>query len=164
MKKYLPALMSAALVYGFVLNTQYAMAQTAPPVSQKTVKKTATKKPAPQVLDDDEKEPDTGGTSVTEFHCELGNKLTIYKNADDDKYIALRWRTRLLRMERVGTTTGANRFENRKIGLIWIGIPAKSMLLDSKKGQQLANECKSAEQLMPSAPAPTGMPDAASKS
>ena len=36
------------------------------------------------------------------------------------------------------------------VGIVWIGIPAKGILLDSRKGQQLANECKSAEQLKPS--------------
>jgi len=79
------------------------------------------------------------------FHCELGNKLTIYRTAGDDQHIALRWKQRLLQMIRVDTSTGANRFENRKVGLVWIGIPAKGMLLDSKKGQQLANECKTTQ-------------------
>jgi hypothetical protein len=50
-------------------------------------------------------------------------------------------------MTRVETSTGAHRFESRRQGLVWIGIPAKGILLDSKKGQQLANDCKSAEQL-----------------
>ncbi|MEF9927680.1 MAG: hypothetical protein RR804_07565, partial [Massilia sp.] len=69
----------------------------------------------------------------------------------DDKHIALRWKKRLHRLSRVGTTTGANRFENRLYGLVWIGIPAKGMLLDSKQGRQLANECKDAEQAKPAA-------------
>ncbi|MCY1251071.1 hypothetical protein D9M72_647880 [compost metagenome] len=34
---------------------------------------------------------------------------------------------------------------------MWIGIPAKGMLLDSKQGRQLANECKDAEQAKPAA-------------
>lgn len=87
-----------------------------------------------------------GGTKSAEFDCELGNKLTIYKNDADDKHIAIRWNKRINRLTRVSTTTGANRFENRKVGLVWIGIPAKGILLDSKKGQQLANECKNVEQ------------------
>ncbi|SFU78325.1 hypothetical protein [Pseudoduganella namucuonensis] len=96
-------------------------------------------------------EPGIEGTSVTEFDCELGNKITIYRNASDDNYIALRWKKRLHRLTRVGTTTGANRFENKLYGLIWIGIPAKGMLLDSKLNRQLANECRSPEQLQPAA-------------
>jgi hypothetical protein len=85
-------------------------------------------------------------TITTDYNCELGNKITIYRNENDDSHIALRWKKRLHRLERVGTTTGAKRFENPLFGLIWIGIPSKGMLLDSKLNRQLANECKPADQ------------------
>lgn len=94
-------------------------------------------------------EPDITDTVVTDYSCELGNKITIYTNATDNAHIALRWKKRLHRLSRVGTTTGAQRFENPHWGLIWIGIPAKGMLLDSKLNRQLANECKNAEQAAP---------------
>ena len=92
---------------------------------------------------------DITDTTITEYNCELGNKITIYHNDNDDTHIALRWKKRIHRLERVGTTTGARRFENQKFGLIWIGIPSKGMLLDSKLNRQLANECKNAEQSKP---------------
>ncbi|QOY93358.1 hypothetical protein IM543_17600 [Massilia sp. UMI-21] len=95
---------------------------------------------------EDQAEPDITDTVVTEYACELGNKITIYTNDKDEAHIALRWKKRLHRLNRVGTTTGARRFENPYWGLIWIGIPAKGMLLDSKLNRQLANECKNAEQ------------------
>ena len=91
-------------------------------------------------------EPSIADTRVTEYACELGNKITIYTNETDDSHIALRWKQRLHRLSRIGTTTGALRFENPHYGLIWIGIPAKGILLDSKLNRQLANECKNAEQ------------------
>ena len=91
-------------------------------------------------------EPDITDTKVTEYACELGNKITIYTNDADDSHIALRWKQRLHRLARIGTTTGALRFENPHYGLIWIGIPSKGILLDSKLNRQLANECKNAEQ------------------
>lgn len=94
-------------------------------------------------------EPDITDTVVTEYACELGNKLTIYTNENDTGHIALRWKKRLHRLSRVGTTTGAQRFENPHWGLVWIGIPAKGILLDSKLNRQLANECKNAEQAAP---------------
>ena len=97
----------------------------------------------------DEAEPDITDTTVTEYACELGNKITIYTNEGDDGHIALRWKKRLHRLNRVGTTTGALRFENANYGLIWIGIPSKGILLDSKLNRQLANECKNAEQAKP---------------
>ena len=94
-------------------------------------------------------EPDITDTIVTEYSCELGNKITIYTNEKADGHIALRWKKRLHRLSRVGTTTGAQRFENPHWGLIWIGIPAKGILLDSKLNRQLANECKNAAQAAP---------------
>lgn len=130
-----------------------ATAQTAAPAQTTKKEKEPAKKPAAKKApaaaaapDDDDKEPDVAGMNSTAFDCELGNKLTIYQLADQDQ-IALRWNKKLHHMTRVTTTTGANRFENTKKGLVWIGIPAKGMLLDSKKGQQLANECKSLEQM-----------------
>jgi hypothetical protein len=140
-------LLIAAITVGM---TSATAQNTAPAAKASTKKEPAKKKPAPAkknaAVDEDEKEPDVSAASTTEFNCDLGNKLTIYRHADDDKYIALRWKKRLLRLTRVATTTGANRFENGKNGLVWIDIPTKGMLLDSKKGQQLANECKSPEQ------------------
>ncbi|MBD8530247.1 MULTISPECIES: hypothetical protein [unclassified Massilia] len=97
----------------------------------------------------DEAEPDITDTKVTEYTCELNNKVTIYSNENDDAHIALRWKKRLHRLERVGTTTGALRFENTNFRLIWIGIPSKGILLDSRLNRQLANECKNAEQSKP---------------
>ena len=123
-------------------------------------KKTAASKSKPKkaaaaaaVEDDwapaDEAEPDITDTVVTEYTCELNNKVTIYSNEKDDAHIALRWKKRLHRLDRVGTTTGAMRFENTNFRLIWIGIPSKGILLDSRLNRQLANECKSAEQSKP---------------
>ena len=97
----------------------------------------------------DDPEPDITDTVVTDYACELNNKITIYTNDKDSGHIALRWKNRLHRLERVGTTTGALRFENTKFGLVWIGIPSKGILLDSKQNRQLANECKNAEQAKP---------------
>ncbi|MET0983174.1 MAG: hypothetical protein ABWY02_13815 [Telluria sp.] len=97
----------------------------------------------------EEAEPDITDTKVTEYNCELNNKVTIYTNENDDAHIALRWKKRLHRLERVGTTTGALRFENTNFRLIWIGIPSKGILLDSRLNRQLANECKTVEQSEP---------------
>ncbi|HWW69978.1 MAG TPA: hypothetical protein VN089_08565 [Duganella sp.] len=132
-------------------------ADTTQPTAKKTVKKStkASKKAAakaeetPKAPDEDADEPAITDSAITEFDCELGNKITIYANTNDEAHIALRWKKRLHRLTRVGTTTGANRFENKLYGLIWIGIPAKGMLLDSKQNRQLANECRNAEQLKP---------------
>jgi hypothetical protein len=113
-------------------------------------KKSVKHKAAPATVkaaDPEEDEPDTTGSISMDFNCELGNQVTVFANATDDSHIALRWKKRIHRLTRVGTSTGAQRFENGRYGLVWIGIPAKSMLLDSKQGRQLANECKNTQQV-----------------
>ncbi len=106
----------------------------------------------------EEVEPDITDTVTTEYACELNNKVTIYTNDTDPANIALRWKKRVHRLARVGTTTGALRFENAYWGLIWIGIPSKGILLDSRLNRQLANECKNAKQVEPAAPAAPAAP------
>ncbi len=125
---------------------------TADVAAKKPAKVSKAAKPAkpskpPEEKIDDEPEPDIGGTKTFDFSCELGNKVTVYLNDTDMNSIAVRWKKRLHRLTRVETTTGAQRFENKHYGLIWIGIPAKSMLLDSKQNRQLANECQTEEQV-----------------
>ena len=95
-----------------------------------------------------EGEPSVAEHKATEYACELGNKITIYSHTDDGNSIVMRWKNRLHRLTREATTTGAQRFENKLAGLIWIGIPAKGMLLDSKVNRQLANECKTSDQAL----------------
>ena len=146
MNKFASLLLIAAIA---MFSMPSAQAETPVQNVPRKIKKKAVKKPdAPKVdavIEEEEKEPDTTGSTTDDYNCELGNKLTVYWNADDDRHIAMRWKNKIHRLSRIDTTTGAGRFENRQAGLIWITIPAKGMLLDGKKGQQLANECKTAE-------------------
>lgn len=146
MKSKLITLLGAAGIFAFsCLLSTAAQANNHPP-AKVTAKKKSSKKAEPAVV---EETPDTKNAASADYQCELGNKLTIYSHADNDKFVALRWKNKLLQLTKVDTTTGASRYENKKNGLVWIGIPAKGMLLDQKKGQQLANECKTAEQMNP---------------
>lgn len=158
MNKLFPALMVGVFAIGVSAASFTIAAEPATPSTTKKIikKKAPAKKPAPTPYtkaapdDDDTGAPiDTEKASSTEYKCELGATLTIFRNAEDDNYIALRYEKLVTRMKRVGTTTGANRFENKKSGLVWIGIPAKGILLDSKLGRQLANDCKDSEQQKP---------------
>ena len=44
------------------------------------------------------------------------------------------------------TTTGALRLEDKKAGIVWLQIPSKSMLMNSKVGQRLVDNCLHPEQ------------------
>ena len=129
-----------------------AQPDASPEKTAPATKAAAKARPHPKAQPDkprEEPDADISDTTITEYQCELGNKITIFHNDNDSGHIALRWKKKIHRLERVGTTTGALRFENLSYGLIWIGIPSKGMLLDSKLNRQLANECKNAEQSRP---------------
>lgn len=74
------------------------------------------------------------------FNCEMGNRVDIEADVNND--VRLVWKGTKYTMTPVSTTTGAVRFENQSSGLVWIQIPAKSMLLNTRQGAQLANECR----------------------
>jgi hypothetical protein len=116
-------------------------------VKKPTKAKSKTKKTASAIAapDQNEAEPDVQNHEETEYKCELGNSMLIYKHPENTESIAMRWKKRLYKLVRVETSTGANRFENQKAGFLWIDIPAKGLLLDSLRGHQLANECKSSK-------------------
>ena len=46
------------------------------------------------------------------------------------------------------TTTGTVRLEDQKGGAVWLQIANKSMLMNQRAGQRLADECMSPEQLV----------------
>lgn len=142
MKKSLQIIGSTILIFSVSGLLNLAQASSADAKSKSTSK---ISKAAPKVLDEDEIEPNVQHSKNVDYKCELGNSLTMYTNPEDDQHVALRWKNRNYRMTRIQTTTGANRFENQKAGFVFIGIPAKGMLLDSHKGKQLANECKTTE-------------------
>lgn len=75
-----------------------------------------------------------------DFYCELGNRVGLV--TDTDGNVVMIWKGRSYPLAAVTTTTGAVRYENKDSGLVWIQIPSKSILLNAKQGQQLANECK----------------------
>ncbi|MFZ6817726.1 hypothetical protein [Undibacterium sp. Ji22W] len=120
---------------------------TSSPISKKSTKTKTTKIAKADSkhsdLDTSEPEPNIDQSADTEYKCELGNSLVMYAHPEDNQSLAMRWRNRLYKLTRVETSTGAHRFENQKVGLVWINIPSKGMLLDSRRGNQLANECKS---------------------
>ena len=128
------------LTFGLIQATAYSE-----PVSKNAAKKTSIKKTESAYADHEQ--PDITKMASSLYNCELGNKLAIFHNVNDNGYVALRWQNRLHRLLRVKTSTGADRFENQKNGLVWISIPSKGMLLDSNKGRQLANECKTKHQM-----------------
>lgn len=85
---------------------------------------------------------------VGEIPCELGAHVNVVADPKAPGYFQLDGKGFRYRMSPVATTTGAVRLEDRDGGAVWLQIANKSMLMDQKRGQRLADECKSPAQVV----------------
>jgi len=79
--------------------------------------------------------------------CELGNAVSVTPDAGQPGSYWVQMRQHRFHMTPVSTTTGAVRLEDKQGGAMWLQLPHKSMLMNSKIGQRMADECQSANQL-----------------
>jgi hypothetical protein len=77
------------------------------------------------------------------YRCELGKHVHVHEVSPDLQTARLNWNKRDYTMQAVGARSGALRYEDAKSGLVWLMIPGKSMLLDTRHGQRLADDCRS---------------------
>jgi hypothetical protein len=76
------------------------------------------------------------------YRCDQGRQLAFREVSADLQTAVLSWNQRDYPMRAVGVRSGALRYEHAESGLVWLMIPSKSMLLDSKHGQRLADACR----------------------
>lgn len=78
--------------------------------------------------------------------CEL--KQSVHLRALDDRpgHFELTHKKARYTLVPEVTTTGAVRLEDRQSGMVWLQIPAKSMLLNAKAGRREVDGCLHAEQ------------------
>lgn len=79
---------------------------------------------------------------VGSYRCDLNRSVTVRQIATDRRSMTISWLGKDHSLSAVDARSGALRFENPTAGLVWLVIVGKSMLLDSRKGQQLANDCR----------------------
>ena len=76
------------------------------------------------------------------YKCELNRQVAVTEVAPDSSTATIQWGKRGYVLRAVPARTGALRYEDVDSGLMWLVVVGKSMLLDTKHGKQLANECK----------------------
>jgi hypothetical protein len=76
------------------------------------------------------------------YGCEFGEVVTVKVRADHPGYIDLTHHKHTHHMLPVVTDTGALRAESALEGGVWLQLPTKNMLMNSKKGQRLADDCQ----------------------
>ena len=78
--------------------------------------------------------------------CELGAYVNVAADSANPGYFFVDGRGFKYHMSPVKTTTGTVRLEDKAAGAVWLQIANKSMLMNQKAGQRLADECMSPEQ------------------
>lgn len=78
--------------------------------------------------------------------CELGAYVNVNPDAANPGYFIVDGRGFKYHMAPVKTSTGTVRLEDKAAGAVWLQIANKSMLMNQKAGQRLADECMSPEQ------------------
>lgn len=76
------------------------------------------------------------------YHCELGLKVDVERNRQQDDRINIGWTGARYQLDRDHSFSGLPRYEDRTNGLVWIDLPWKSVLLDGRTHKPLANDCK----------------------
>ena len=78
--------------------------------------------------------------------CELGNSVTVTPDPQQPTRFIVQMKKYTYHMTPVETTTGAVRLEDAQAGAMWLQLPHKSMLMNSKLGQRMADECQNDHQ------------------
>ena len=78
--------------------------------------------------------------------CELGAHVNVTPDSANPGYFIIDGRGFKYHMSPVATTTGTIRLEDKAAGAVWLQIANKSMLMNQKAGQRLADECMAPEQ------------------
>ncbi|WCM86625.1 hypothetical protein [Acidovorax sp. NCPPB 3576] len=79
--------------------------------------------------------------------CELGASVHVEADPKSPGHFRIDGKGFNYYMSPIATSTGAVRLEDQKAGAVWIQIANKSMLMNQKLGQRLADECMSPQQV-----------------
>jgi hypothetical protein len=90
--------------------------------------------------------PEVGEVHTGRMVCELGNSVTVSSDPQQPERFIVQMKKNTYLMTPVATTTGAVRLEDAQAGAMWMQLPHKSMLMNSKLGQRIADECQSEHQ------------------
>lgn len=135
-----------------------AAAKPAPKVAHKVAHKAPRQVKAPVVesapatveadpLNDESKLAVAQQVHTGRIACELGNTVTVTPDANRVGGFVVHMASHVFHMSPVNSSTGAVRLEDTQHGAMWLQLGNKSMLMSTKLGQRLADECQSPAQL-----------------
>nr|WP_316640093.1 hypothetical protein [uncultured Roseateles sp.] len=145
-----------ALIAALQLNTAWAAAavkETPPPQRQRPVaKKASTPAPAPvaTAVEDENLSPDQLAAAERvnrgDAQCEFNQTVKVQPHPQRPGLFQVLFKNQIFTMAPEPTTTGAVRLEDKRNGMMWLQIPTKSMLMNSRIGQRMVDSCTHSEQ------------------
>jgi hypothetical protein len=78
--------------------------------------------------------------------CEFKQQVTVQPVTGQPGYFNVGFKGQRFTMVPEETKTGAVRLEDKRAGVVWLQIPTKSMLMNSRLGQRMVDACQQDEQ------------------
>lgn len=78
--------------------------------------------------------------------CEFNQQVSLTPVAGKTGHFLLQHKNTRYTVVPEETTTGAVRLEDKQAGIVWLQIPAKSMLMNAKVGRRVIDDCRHPEQ------------------
>lgn len=103
----------------------------------------------------------SGLVLLGDLDCDMKQRVILWPIQSRPGHFELHFGKAIFTMVPHETASGAVRLEDAKTGVVWLQIPVKSMLLDARKGQRLADGCMHSAQRYEQADAASA-PNAAS--
>jgi hypothetical protein len=142
------AALAAAAAVGLMSTTAVLAAEKAVKAPAKTAAKAAAPAPKEAPLPDADEAQLAAAQRAYQgvYACEFNQTLNIGPNPKHTGYVDVAWKKEVFTMKPVLSSTGALRLEDVKGRTLMVQIANKSMLMDTKVGQRLVDDCQSAEQ------------------
>lgn len=158
-----PALFCISLIASLLaLPAHAAVDEKAKPANRLAAKVVKPKPVAQQAVPDDDVELSPDQLAVAqrvhqgEAQCEFNQKVHLSPHPEKPGRFRLQFNKMVYNLAPEPTTTGAVRLEDKRAGVVWLQIPSKSMLMNSKIGQRMVDSCLHAEQQPVANAAPSG--------
>ncbi len=81
------------------------------------------------------------------MQCELGSRVTVAQDGADKDVYRVSSGHNNYQMRQVATTSGVVRLEDKNLGATWLQLGNKSMLMDQKRGERVADGCQNTQQV-----------------
>jgi hypothetical protein len=142
------AALAAAAAFGLMSTTAALAEQAAKPKAAKAVAKAAPAPKAEAPLPDADEAQLAAAQRAYQgvYACEFNQSLNVAPNAKHTGYVDVTFKKDVFVMKPVLSSTGALRLEDVKGRALMVQIANKSMLMDTKVGQRMVDDCQSAEQ------------------